>query len=1026
MLLFSDLHLSPKTFDTCMTVLRRVHAEAKRRNVTVGFLGDFFDHVYNKGTLPVDILNELMRFFSNEWTVPMIMIPGNHDYFDASETEHGLTPFSFASPYITVLNEPKVLNNRLWVPWRRDCTVLKKILDEHSGVDVIFGHFDIIGFKLNASKISTEGLSPSMFGTDIPVYSGHYHTPQTHGNICYLGSPYQLSLSEAEDKKALVVLGDNGSILEKIPIDIGRHQYKWSGVKLASNHGTLRSGDRVSVTGISVDPTVVAQLKARGVEVHVKAPSVSIKTRMASPEKMTQRQLLEEYALCQSIDTGADAWKYILRWMETNARTMKTPCIHKKVNPVRMEISGFGPFVGPVNIPLSGNGFTLVSGEYNQCGASNGAGKSMVTSGAWLWAVTGLLDGRSTLPFDHGWSVVRGGQGTARVKVHGTFESNVPWSIERALTIDNKRKHCITLTVNNIDRTRSTLAGTQRAIASEIFGLDCNGGELWKWLLRNSVWSQQDVSRWIDASDTNAKHEIQSLANIDTWLSLFTHAKNEQKQLKSSIEMSEVHVEAAKKEYDESVVRHARNIHMATTWNTDHRERVGQSSLDLDNMEKSYNSADVLNPSPPEPSTEELDKIAQELEDNRLCLTEMKIRRSCILTGLPPDWKQKYMKPVPVITHSVKTTSTRAEQCKTTYFARKVQFEHAKQSLENFKKAGYCSQCNRPFEHQESRHEHLRTLNTNVETARSNYNTAHTKWKDSERIHEIAIKEAELYRVHTKMVQNIAALHKLDDNIDSASAKCSATVEIKKKLTSIYARESQTYITHLKTKRVRDDIIRALSMLRRNHEALIARECPYITSDDEVVRTKKKWEDYHKKLVEKRLQYQSIRQVVLWSGPRGIQTYAMEYTVQKLTALTTVWLQKFFGHDDIRLEASFDDKEKLQRRVVCSDSFGIMSGGQWRRVQLASFMAWKEMNGLEFPLLIMDEACTSMDAPGIEAVQETLKEWCEMDDSRTCFFITHEPGQHRDTSIYNNHMRIINKRGRSSVDELGPDKRRKL
>jgi len=67
-----------------------------------------------------------------------------------------------------------------------------------------------------------------------------------------------------------------------------------------------------------------------------------------------------------------------------------------------------------------------------------------------------------------------------------------------------------------------------------------------------------------------------------------------------------------------------------------------------------------------------------------------------------------------------------------------------------------------------------------------------------------------------------------------------------------------------------------------------------------------------------------------------------------------------------------------------------------------------------------------MDAPGIEAVQETLKEWCEMDDSRTCFFITHEPGQHRDTSIYNNHMRIINKRGRSSVDELGPDKRRKL
>ena len=63
MLLFSDLHLSPKTFRTCMQVLRRVHKEALERQIPVGFLGDFFDRVYNEGTLPVDILNELLRFF---------------------------------------------------------------------------------------------------------------------------------------------------------------------------------------------------------------------------------------------------------------------------------------------------------------------------------------------------------------------------------------------------------------------------------------------------------------------------------------------------------------------------------------------------------------------------------------------------------------------------------------------------------------------------------------------------------------------------------------------------------------------------------------------------------------------------------------------------------------------------------------------------------------------------------------------------------------------------------------------------
>ena len=49
---FSDLHLSPKTLNTCLAVLRRVHAEAARRKCPVYFLGDFFDTVYNKGTLP--------------------------------------------------------------------------------------------------------------------------------------------------------------------------------------------------------------------------------------------------------------------------------------------------------------------------------------------------------------------------------------------------------------------------------------------------------------------------------------------------------------------------------------------------------------------------------------------------------------------------------------------------------------------------------------------------------------------------------------------------------------------------------------------------------------------------------------------------------------------------------------------------------------------------------------------------------------------------------------------------------------
>ena len=119
-------------------------------------------------------------------------------------------------------------------------------------------------------------------------------------------------------------------------------------------------------------------------------------------------------------------------------------------------------------------------------------------------------------------------------------------------------------------------------------------------------------------------------------------------------------------------------------------------------------------------------------------------------------------------------------------------------------------------------------------------------------------------------------------------------------------------------------------------------------------------------------------------------------------------------------------KKKLIRRVVCDAHKGIMSGGQWRRAQLASFMAWRELSSVQFPLLVMDEACTSMDTAGIRAVQKTLRQWCDNDPQRSCYFITHEPEQHRDTSAYHTHVKILHKRGRSSIVQASQAKRARL
>ena len=212
------------------------------------------------------------------------------------------------------------------------------------------------------------------------------------------------------------------------------------------------------------------------------------------------------------------------------------------------------------------------------------------------------------------------------------------------------------------------------------------------------------------------------------------------------------------------------------------------------------------------------------------------------------------------------------------------------------------------------------------------------------------------------------------------------------------------------TKNLRDELLRTIEALERRHADLEQRECPYPTSDNE----KRGAEETRLKtdmLVEQiRKRADEHTAIMKWSGPRGIQTYAMEHTVQRLAQLTTIWLQRFFKTDQIELRVSFDEKERLKRVVWSPQHAGIMSGGQWRRAQLASFMAWREMSGVIFPLLVMDEACTSMDAAGIRSVQETLRGVVRARLGQDMFFITHEPEQHRDTSVYQNHINFTQTR----------------
>ena len=1041
-LLFSDLHLSAKTLDTCMEVLRRVHSEALARNCPVYFLGDFFDTVYNKGTLPVDILNTLLRFFSIEWKIPLIMLVGNHDMFDAAETEHGLAFLPHTNPLIKVIDEPTRIGDELWVPWRRSVETINHILAENADAKVIFGHFDIIGFKLSHARLSTEGVNESSFPKDVPVYSGHYHTPQGHGNIQYIGSPYQLTLSEAEDQKQFIVLNENYRITETIPVDIGRKQFKWTTSELIQRSSILKKEDRVSITMSEPDGMItklVEELQSKGIEIVLKQLSKPISTRIKNVGTMTNKELFEEYGNLHSIDKESEAWHDTIEWLSKHRGNNNQDV--KRVIPERIQIEGFGPFIGPVNLPLTSNGLTLVSGKNDREDSSNGAGKSLVTAGAWLWAMTGITDGRAALLFgDDKTSIVNKSVGKTSVTVTGTVDRCV-WAVTRVLETSPKRKHELYVSLNGTDLTKATIAATQNTIGSNIFGLqNMSSSGLCDWLLRNSVWSQSSVSRWLEVSEAQAKNEIKKIANLTIWEDLFQWSKLELKESKSLLTSHSSTLKMQIQLFENSETQLLNFINRKNKWLDEHQRKIEESFEHLEEYKEKIDpilSEQLIRPEmPPESAQTDLSNLKQLYNEKYEKSIRTKYTMENLIKNLPEKWltysetelQERQDALEQIKTEDLEILKDKTDQSFSAYISRNEKYQQSKEALKLFIDGGTCKTCNRTFGEPQERKKHTIKLRSDVESCKEALIISKKKHSDDKKRHEDTVIRQ---MAHDKIMNEVISAQKYTKMKEIYATLTNETTTIQldyQKLERALTFFNTRIEVYEKTKELQERALSTLKEKEEAHDALNEYTCPYLANivqlHLETTTLKEKISKLESDIDKTHQQNAKWTSICKWSGNRGIQTYAMERTVQKLATYNTKWLQIFFNSNDISLEVSFDEKERLHRHFKWASHTGVLSGGQWRRAQLASFMAWRDLGTYQFPLLIMDEACTSMDGEGIRAVQRAFRDWCDEDEARTCFFITHEPDQHRDTSIYDNHAIIQNKRGRASIIESS--KRRKL
>jgi DNA repair exonuclease SbcCD nuclease subunit len=210
--LIGDLHVgvnknSEDFYEISKKWIKYFVGELEKHKIThIFILGDWHHYRDEISVKTLDVSCELMNYFPKN--INIHILTGNHDcYFKDNSDVHSLQMFK-EWENITVYDKSTVISTSSGkkinvVPWGGDI--------KPNGVDYIFGHFEIVNFKMNNYTVCDKGLrSDSLVGKGIDVYTGHFHKYQSKkykkGSITYVGSPFQHDFNDVDNENGYHIL----------------------------------------------------------------------------------------------------------------------------------------------------------------------------------------------------------------------------------------------------------------------------------------------------------------------------------------------------------------------------------------------------------------------------------------------------------------------------------------------------------------------------------------------------------------------------------------------------------------------------------------------------------------------------------------------------------------------------------------------------------------------------------------------------------------------------------------------------
>lgn len=969
--------------------------------------------------MSVQLLNELSEFFlPSNWHVDLITIIGNHDMILREGGGNSMDVFAKINPKITVISLPTVWENALLVPYEHDLDTFKQTIDAHRGnpnIRVIFGHFDTIGARMNSNVVSARGIEGSYFPSGVPVYSGHYHSASTHNGVCYIGSAYETSMSEAGDQKRMLQFGHNWSRLPDLPLNLGpKHSKITETTTEAEIEALLSRGihaqDKIVFDRLETLPKrLVEACEAVGARpiVRKKRRTLAVVEEETGPDaaSLTPEVLFTQHlAVNPQTANDAELLDAALEQIRTNGTFGSVIPEAKDIRFLGLELDNFGPFKGHHTLDLSDPGVALVLAERAQGeqGSSNGCGKSLLTSGAVLFALTGQADPRPTMEGgkSSGASVDLVHHGKEFLTVRLTGEVNgVGFRITRRVV---KKKPSLTYetqepTMTWTSHTRTTMKLTQsELINSELLNLPDDGTDPSKqasgFLLRTVVWNQHAAPGLLEQGNGQAKKVLRTLVQAEAWEALSQLQKDHAKGYKADAQRAsddKVRAEAAMTEAQDNIVREEER---RKKWDAEQSKTLAGLAAEEANAKAALKEAEAKLASVVVPaSCAKL--LEKEVADSARLTHEIAAADRAIRCSPPferelSDRKAPEELAAELLALELRATelTTQQSQASGQLAVARARLSEWRMKLVRFEKGTAkpeCDHCSQPITagHRES---HVATFRTRIQSYESESSEA------SAVVRECTAQRARLTQRRTVILAlqcTAVQRGKVAEARETKAAAIASLTETQARLGALRATEESRNtlandrrqcattvhqagprVTYLSQQLNRQATLVNPSILRL--EAFQARRTTtsasllQATQDvDEATALK----ECHATLA-------------TLMGKDGVPNQLCLRMLRILEETAGTFFESM-SSDMMGFSMGFDDKGKLEKKVTMGSgerlALNLLSGGELRRLQLAGFLAYSDValrhRRLRINLRVLDEPMQGIDGVGMRAFLTAVK-----------------------------------------------------